>query len=63
MIPVISIIHFSIHEKISKTFKGLIVAWVIVAVMEVIGDTSVLGISTDIDNFAAFGENGWRKHG
>ena len=50
-------------KKLRKVFKGLVVAGKKVSGMEIVGDTCVLRISTDVDNFAAFGENGWGKHG
>ena len=63
MKPVASIAHFPLHKKLCKAFKSLIVAGEIVSSMEIVGDTSVFWISTEVDYFAAFGENGWRKHG
>ena len=63
MKPVAAIAPFSLREKLRKVFKGLVVARKKVSGMEIVGDTCVLGISTNVDNFAAFGENGWGKHG
>jgi len=64
MIPVTSIFKCPFHEGLFKLFKGLAKLRVQELGMMVIGNTGVLWVSANVNNFAAFGgEEFWWQHG
>ena len=64
MIPIASISDISLHEHLFKVVKSFLVALEHGHVVMVVGYTCVLGVSTHVNNFAAFCcEQFWGKHG